>query len=282
MTAAKWAEEEIQQKLDADVLYFDSTIDFSIITYFRDTIEQIGAHHERRSAIAIVLTSPGGYPVAVEKLVEIVRHHYKSVYFIVPVIAMSAGTIFCMSGDKIYMDYTSSLGPIDPQVPDRENRTLIPALGHIDKIDEIVEKSRNGTITPVEYEWFLRQDFGIIQNYRQAYNLSVALIEKWLVQFKFKDWDSHRTTNPGARVTDDEKRARAKDIARLLSDNAHWHSHGRMIGLQTLRDVCRLEIDDFGLDPDLRNSIRRYSDTLTDVKSRRGFRALIFSSLIRE
>ena len=27
---------------------------------------------------------------------------------------MSAGTIWCMSADKIFMDYSSSLGPIDP------------------------------------------------------------------------------------------------------------------------------------------------------------------------
>jgi ClpP class serine protease len=48
--------------------------------------------------------------------VTVIRKHYKTVNFVVPDYAMSAGTIFCMSGDKIFMDYASALGPIDPQV----------------------------------------------------------------------------------------------------------------------------------------------------------------------
>ena len=62
------------------------------------------------------------------------------VHFVVPNAAMSAGTIFCMSGDKIYMDYSSSLGPIDPQVPAHDGR-LVPALGYIDKVNEFIEKA---------------------------------------------------------------------------------------------------------------------------------------------
>jgi len=54
---------------------------------------------------------------------------------------MSAGTIFCMAADRIYMDYSSALGPIDPQVPDRENRVLVPALGYLDKVEELIKKS---------------------------------------------------------------------------------------------------------------------------------------------
>ena len=38
--------------------------------------------------------------------------------------------------------------------------------------------------------------------------------------------------------------------------------------LETLRDDMRLEIDDFGQIPDLRDAIRRYSDTLTDYLAR--------------
>ena len=42
--------------------------------------------------------------------------------FIVPEYAYSAGTIFCMSGDNIYMDYYSVLGPIDPTVQNKDGR----------------------------------------------------------------------------------------------------------------------------------------------------------------
>ncbi len=177
------------------------------------------------------------------------------------------------------MDYSSSLGPIDPQVLDRDGRFLVPALGHLDKVNEIIEKSRNNSITPVEFEWLMKQDLAMLRFYEQARDLSVALLEKWLVQYKFKDWLTHRTHNPGAPVTADEKQARAREIAKLLSNNVHWHSHGRMIGMQTLKNNCRLEIDDFGAVPDLQKAVRRYNDTLSDYLTRSQIRAFLYSRL---
>jgi ClpP class serine protease len=148
------AEADLEQRLDADIMYFNSEIRMNIFLWFREVIEKLARRPGKKSVIAIFLTTPGGQAEAVEKLVEVVRAHFDLVNFVVPVAAMSAGTIFCMSGDNIFMDYSSSLGPIDPQVPDREGKYLIPALGHLDKVNEIIEKSRNNTITPVEFNGF--------------------------------------------------------------------------------------------------------------------------------
>jgi hypothetical protein len=123
----------------------------------------------------------------------------------------------------------------------------------------------------------MRQDLAMLRFYEQARDLSVALLEKWLVQYKFKDWVKHRTNKIGDVVTSDEKQARATEIARLLSDNTTWHSHGRMIGMQTLRDICRLEIDDFGLDPELQKQVRRYNDTLTEYLARSNIRTFLYT-----
>lgn len=272
------AQADLEKRLDADVMYFNSEIRMNIFSWFREIVEKIAARQDKRDAIAIFLTTPGGQAEAVEKLVEVLRHHYKLVYFIVPVAAMSAGTIFCMSGDKIYMDYSSSLGPIDPQVPDREGNFLVPALGYLDKVNELVAKSGNNTITPVEFQWIMNQDMAMLRFYEQARDLSVALLERWLVQYKFKDWVTHRSHNVGAPVTPDEKAARARDIAQLLSSNGHWHSHGRMISMRTLRERCNLEIDDFGEDPELQRAVRRYNDTLSEYLSRVEIRSYLYSS----
>ncbi len=56
----------------------------------------------------------------------------------------------------------------------------------------------------------------MLRFYEQARDLSVALIKKWLVQCKFKNWKVHRTTNPGTEVTAEQKEARAKEIADKL------------------------------------------------------------------
>lgn len=273
------AEADLRHRFDADILYFNAEIRMNVFSWFREIVEKMAVRSDKKHAIAIFLSTPGGQAEAAEKLVEVVRHHYGLVYFVVPVAAMSAGTIFCMSGDKIYMDYSSSLGPIDPQVPDREGKFLVPALGHLDKLNEMIDKSRLGTITPVEFQWLMNQDLAMLRFYEQARDLSIALLEKWLVQYKFKDWVSHRTTDAGSPVTPEQKQARANEIATLLSNNAHWHSHGRMIGMRTLKAVCRLEIDDFGEDRDLQASVRRYNDTLTEYISRMDIRVFLYSSL---
>ena len=271
------AEADLETKLDADIVYLNSEMRMNIFMWFRETIEKMAGRPGKRKAIAIFLTTPGGQAEVVEKLVEVVRQHYTLVYFVVPVAAMSAGTIFCMSGDKIYMDYSSSLGPIDPQVPDREGKFLVPALGHLDKVNEIIEKSRNNTITPVEFQWLLNQDLAMLRFYEQARDLSIALLKKWLVQYKFKDWLTHRTNNPGSPVTLAEKEARATEIATLLSNNTHWNSHGRFIGISTLTRECRMDIDDFGKDADLQQAIRTYNDVLSDYLGRAEIRSYLYS-----
>lgn len=200
---------------------------------------------------------------AVEKMVEIIREHYEKVYFIIPRFALSAGTIFCMSGDKLYMDYSSSLGPIDPQVLGND-RNMVPALGYLDKVQELVQKSMEGKLSPVEFSMLERLDLAMLRRYEQARELSKVLLEKWLVNYKFSNWKKHRTTNPGTTVTDEDKKKRAAEIAKKLSDNNEWHSHGRMISMQTLTEKIRLEIDDFGKDKELQNAIGIYNDVLTD------------------
>ena len=51
-----------------------------------------------------------------------------------------------MSGDEIWMDYFSVLGPIDPQVKNKEGK-FVPALGYLDKVNSLIDKARNGSLT---------------------------------------------------------------------------------------------------------------------------------------
>ena len=113
--------EELETRLNGDVIYYYGPTHLSLIKPFRDLIEKIASSETKRDRICIFIKTGGGAVEPVEKMVDIIRHHYKEVWFFIPDYAMSAGTIFCMSGDKIYMDYSSSLGPIDPQVPNNRS-----------------------------------------------------------------------------------------------------------------------------------------------------------------
>ncbi|PPD41241.1 MAG: serine dehydrogenasease [Methylocystis sp.] len=275
--AVQSAEEAIEKLLECDLVNFFGELRSAVVPHFRDVLEALASRPGKRNTLGICLTTPGGQAEVVEKCVEIARHHYDFLYFIVPRMAMSAGTIFCMAGDKIYMDYSSSLGPIDPQVPEKDEKYLVPALGYLDKVSELIEKSRDGTITPAEFMLLEKQDLAMLRFYEQARDLSITLLKEWLANYKFKDWTEHRTTNKGAPVTDDDKKRRAEEIATLLSNNKHWHSHGRFISMKTLKDVVRLEIEDFGADKELQEAVRRYCDVLSSFLNRNGIPYYVYN-----
>lgn len=189
------AEEKVEKALDCDALFYYGELRSSNFTAFRDYVEKLAERAEKRDAFGLCLTTPGGQAEAVERMVEVVRHHYNTFYALVPNTAMSAGTIFCMAADRIYMDYSSALGPIDPQVPDRENRVLVPALGYLDKVEELIQKSFDNTISPAEFQMLQSLDLAMLRFYEQAKDLSINLLKKWLAEYKFRNWTEHRTTN---------------------------------------------------------------------------------------
>jgi hypothetical protein len=269
--------EKLETHFKSDVIFYYGEIHPSYEKIFRDFIEMLKEDTPGKDRLTVVLNTPGGNAETVEKVVEIIRHHYKEVYFVVPDYAMSAGTIFCMSGDKIFMDYSSSLGPIDPQV--FNGTTYVPALGYLDKVNELLEKAQNGTLTQAEFLILQNQDLALLRSYEQAKELTITLLKKWLVEYKFKDWTEHRTDSNkiGKSVTLKEKIERAEEIADKLGNNKIWHSHGRMINITTLVNTLRLEIEDYSDDPNLRTLIRNYNDLLTEFIVRNGFKVFLHS-----
>ncbi len=104
---------EIEEELGADVLTLLGPIRDGVEFKVRDALEPLSP---KRHKLAVVIQTNGGLVEVVERIVHIIRYFYQEVVFIVPDKAMSAGTVFVMSGDAIMMDYFSCLGPIDPQV----------------------------------------------------------------------------------------------------------------------------------------------------------------------
>lgn len=260
---------KLEVHFEADVISYHGQIHPALFKVFRNFVETISAS-KKRTRLVIFLQTGGGVVETVEKMVTLIRGNYSEVYFIVPDYAMSAGTILCMSGDKIYMDYSSSLGPIDPQV--LVGKEYVPALGYLDKVKELVEKAKAGTLTDAEFIILQNQDLGRLRRFEQALDLSIDLLKNWLVKYKFRNWAQHRTdvTKKGQNVTEEEKIERAREIAEKLGDNKIWHSHARMIGLEKLRNELRLEVEDYTDSPDLKKLVRDYHDLLTDHTERQG------------
>jgi hypothetical protein len=268
---------QLEEYFEANVVFYYGEIHHAYERFFRDFIENCKQLDNTKNRLVVFLNTPGGSVETVEKMVDIIRYHFKEVYFVVPDYAMSAGTIFCMSGNKIFMDYSSSLGPIDPQV--FNGKEYVPALGYLDQVEKLLEKSRNNTLTPAEFVILQNQDLALLSRYEQAKNLTITLLKKWLVEYKFDNWKTHRST-PSKKdkpVTEGEKKERAEQIAVMLGDNKLWHSHGRMIGIKTLKDIIKLEIDDYSEDVKLRGLIRSYNDLLTEYIARTNYKIFLHS-----
>lgn len=174
-----------------------------------------------------------------------------------------------MSGDAIFMDYYSVLGPIDPQIRAHDGGTrLVPALGYLVQFERLLEKSKCGQLTDAEMAFLLKKfDPGELYQYEQERELSIELLKEWLAKFKFKDWvvtESHQLP-----VTTEMRADRAEEIAKALNDTARWHSHGRGITMPILRNELKLRINDFGENTELNGAVRGYQKLLKDYMMRR-------------
>lgn len=261
---------ELENVLNCDVLsYYGPIVDGQEYMLLK-IIEELASDPNKKEQLAVILTTTGGSASAVERYVNIIRHHYQKVIFVVPDYAYSAGTIFCMSGDEIWMDYFSVLGPIDPQVRNKEGN-FVPALGYLDKVNELIEKARNKILTDAEFIILKDFDLAELKGYEQAKELTIALLKKWLVKYKFKNWDTHKST--GAAVTEEDKVNRAKWIASELGNNNKWKSHGRPINIEALQEL-KLQINDYS-GKEERSKIRNYYSILKDYISNAKYKLFI-------
>jgi ClpP class serine protease len=70
----------------------------------------------RDMPIDLVLHTPGGLVLAAMQIARAVEAHPAKVTVIVPVYAMSGGTLIALAADEIVLGEFSVLGPIDPQI----------------------------------------------------------------------------------------------------------------------------------------------------------------------
>ena len=124
------ANEELGRHMAADVFTLCSPMEFGLDDFVRDEIELIAEQDGRPNKLVVLLETPGGYIETVERIVAVLRRHYDVVEFVIPNYAYSAGTVLALSGDEIYMDYYSVLGPIDPQFR-TENGNQVPGMGYL-------------------------------------------------------------------------------------------------------------------------------------------------------
>jgi Serine dehydrogenase proteinase len=266
----------IESLLNERLTALEAVVEGDVLAYFGPIVDPahdllriaIDDLEDRKDKLVVILETDGGFAESAERLQRVFRQNYQTVEFIVPGYAMSAGTVLVMSGDEIHMDYSSILGPIDPQVRRGEERS-VSAIGYIEKYAALIKKADAGKLNTAEMMYLVQNfDPGDLSQFEHARDLAIALLKEWLVKFKFKNWTETETRH--LTVTPAMKTTRATAIARALNNTKRWHSHGRGIPMEVLTRELNLKIVDFGGTPALNTAIRQYYILLKDYMVRRG------------
>lgn len=251
-------------------------IDFSDDLPFKEMITTAPIHKE----IDVLLVTPGGITQQVPQFVNALRSKYETVNFILPYMCMSAGTLFVLSGNSIWMDQRSFIGPIDPQVKGKSGE-WVPAQSIL-KILEIIHEEgdkqlKTGGQVPWHYVRLLDgMDHRQIGNAFTSSEYVVKMASEFLFKYKFRDWNNHLKT--GAVVSSVEKKARAEEIASLLGKNDHWKSHSHGIDRKTVKEVLKIKIEDIESIPNLEKSVRQLWALLYYLLERSNIRKIFISS----
>lgn len=82
------------------------------IHHFVDLLEQVGPTEK----ISLILHTNGGHTLAAWRLVNLIRMFCEELEVMIPLKALSAGTLISIGADRIVMTKQAALGPIDPSV----------------------------------------------------------------------------------------------------------------------------------------------------------------------
>jgi ClpP class serine protease len=166
--------QSIEAETSGDCILICCPIRFGLDVAVREALDNLSP---KKRKMTVILETTGGFIEVAQRIAQTLRRWYRIVDFIIPNCAYSAGTVLAMSGDDIYMDYFSVLGPIDPQV--QKDDKMVPALGYLEQYNRLVEKSNNGTLTTAELAFLInRFDPAELYMYEQAREMSISLLKR--------------------------------------------------------------------------------------------------------
>ena len=191
-------------------------IDLPDVEGFTDLINSI----EKTDAVDVLLHSPGGRPDATERLVELLRSHFKNVVFLIPHSAYSAAAMLALSGNKIILHSSAVLGPIDPQINGVPARII---KNGFKKIKESI--SREGPKTLPAYIPLIEKSCSLelLELCEDSEKLSTKLVSSWLKKYMFKN--------------EQDKDKKITEAVKYLSNYDEHLIHSRPLSIKKLSDL---------------------------------------------
>lgn len=195
--------------------------------------------------VDVVLATRGGSAHQISRFVNCLRSRFDEVDFILPSFCMSAGTLFALSGDKIWMTERACLGPIDPQVPTKDGR-FVPAQALLLLVSQLQKEGQDAMSNGQSVPWTAVRIIDSIDKKElgdalTASNYSTTMATQFLANYKFQNWKVREGS--GKEVDDQYRWQRANAIAGELASHGRWKSHGHAISREVLWSEIQLKID---------------------------------------
>jgi len=206
--------------------------------------EMVKAVPSGARAVDVFLATQGGSGPQIARFVNALRERFDEVDFLIPSYCMSAGTLFALSGDQIWMNPQACLGPIDPQVPNSVGR-FVPAQALLMLISELQRTGEEGQKAGVGVPWTAvriidsidKKDLGDAIS-ATAYSQELAI--QFLMNYKFKKWAIRQTSQQP--VTQEYRHSRAVEVATALASHERWKNHGHALSRDVLWNEIKLDI----------------------------------------
>lgn len=216
----------------------DSTDDLP----FFEMVQKVPATENK---IDILLATRGGSALQISRFVNCLRARFDEVGFLLPSFCMSAGTLFALSGTEIWMTDRACLGPIDPQVPTKDGR-FVPAQALLLLVKKLQEEGQKAMDGGGSVPWSNVRIIDTIDKKElgdaiTASSYSTTMAKQFLINYKFKNWETRETSC--TPVTEEYREERAKEIAASLASHDKWKNHGHAISRNVLWEEIKLKIE---------------------------------------
>lgn len=157
-----------------------------------------------------------------ETIVDYLRSKFDYIEVIVPVYAMSGGTMIALNSDKIVMGRQSQLGPIDAQLP--LSNGFVSASSILDQFNTAKDEISEDRSSAVAWAPIL-QTIGpsLLSQAKKSLKLGQEIAETGLSDCMFKgDYNAHD---------------KAKEVAEYFNSEEVHLNHGRRIGVDECENV---------------------------------------------
>lgn len=203
---------EIEDYFQSEFLYIDSDITYDFESHFDKHFGWLLSDNMRKQKLTIFINSNGGIPKVVFNLVKKIRDNFHEVFFIVKN-ALSAATLLCLSGDKLFVGLFTKMGDLRLQICDGNYNYQFEAFieNELKEIENSITLSNEGK----ELISNIKSHFKIKDNLKNQERIKeTALI--YLKTYMFKEYNS----------LDDSIKKQIDEIPEKLTDSNYLNSIG--------------------------------------------------------